>query len=80
MKDDNLQKSAALADHEREQVAKRREEISKVVQQIEDLLIGSNCTWQEWHNIVQMFNERNEFVIPQITIKEIKQRYNDQLK
>jgi hypothetical protein len=80
MSDNPLQKSAQLADHEQKQVAKRREEISKVVQKIEDLLVESNCTWQEWHNIIQMFNERNEIVIPKITIKEIKQRYNDQSK
>lgn len=76
----SLGKSAQLADHEQEQIAKRRMQISMLMQQIEDLLIESNCTWQEWHNIVQMFNERNEIVIPKITIKEIKQRYNEQLK
>lgn len=72
-----LEKSAQLADQEKEQAAKRRMQISMLVQKIEDLLIAENCTWQEWHNIVEMFNSRNEQVIPQITIKEIKQRYND---
>ena len=76
----SLEKSAQLADQEKEQVAKRRMQISMLVQRIEDLLIEANCTWQEWHNIVEMFNDRNEQVIPQITIKEIKQRYNDQPK
>lgn len=74
------QKSSELADHERKQVEKRCEDIARVVQKIEDLLIESNCTWQEWHNIVNMFNERNEMVIPRITIKEIKQRYYEHIK
>ena len=76
----SLEKSAQLADQEKEQVAKRKMQISMLVQKIEDLLIEANCSWQEWHNIVEMFNGHNEQVIPQITIKEIKQRYNDQPK
>ncbi len=76
----SLEKSAQLADHEQKQIAKRRMQISILVQKIEDLLVEANCTWQEWHNIVEMFNSRNEQVIPKITIKEIKQRYNEQSK
>lgn len=76
----NLEQSAKLADYEKEQVAKRRMQISMLVQKIEDLLIETGCTWQEWHDIVTMFNQRNEDVIPKITIKEIKQRYEDMHK
>jgi len=70
-----IEKSETLAKIEKKQVGVRVEEISGIVQKIEDILIESNCNWNEWHNIVAMFNERSEVVIPQITIKEIKQRY-----
>ncbi len=79
MDNNHVEKTNTLADIEKEQIKKRTNEISIVVQKIETLLIESNCDWQEWHNIIEMFNKRNEVVIPQITIKEIKQRY-EQLK
>ena len=75
-----LQKTAELADEERRQVLAHQQQISDIVLKVEELLIGANCTWQEWHDIVSIFNERNERVIPKITIKEIKQRYNEQPK
>jgi len=75
MPEKQIEKSGKLADIEKEQIGVRVEEISGIVQKIEDILIESNCNWNEWHNIVAMFNERSEFVIPQITIKEIKQRH-----
>lgn len=77
---DNTPKTDILLDYERKEAENRREEISIVVQKIEEILISIDCNWQEWHNIIQMFNERNEVVIPKITIKEIKQRYNEQHK
>jgi hypothetical protein len=69
------EKSAVLADEERKKVIARQEEIGTLMLQIETLLIEADCTWQDWHNIVNVFNDRNEQVIPKITIKEIKQRY-----
>lgn len=76
---DSFEKSAVLADHEKSEVAKHAVKISKIVQLVEDILIDYDCTWQDWHEVVAKFNDRNDVVIPRIKIKEIKQRFNDQL-
>lgn len=73
-------KAAALADEEKRQAEERQKKLSEVTRSIEQLLIDSDCTWEEWHSIIELFNRRNEQVIPRITIKEIKQRYEQQLQ
>lgn len=68
-------KSAALADEEKRQVEERAKQLQEVTEKIDTILMDANITWQEWHDIVGAFNLRNEIVVPRITLKELKERY-----
>lgn len=76
MADNPFDKSIKLAENEKAELEKHLVKISKIVQLVEDVLIDYDCTWLDWHEVIEIFNKRNDQVIPQIKIKEIKQRYD----
>lgn len=68
--------STRLMDEEK----KRREEkiarLTKMVNDIEKVLIDNQATWGDWHAVVNTFNDRNDRVMPNLTISFIKERAN----
>lgn len=73
-----------LADEEARQIQteakKRLDRLAKVTADIEKVLIENKCSWLDWNEVVQRFNERNSVVIPQIQMSEIKTRFEDIVK
>jgi len=79
-----LELSAALADKAKkdaiEMVKAHQEKIIRVTQKIEDILIEENMSWRDWNEVVNKFNNRNDYVFPRITIKEIKDKFDEHFK
>lgn len=67
--------AAALADEERRQVMEHRELVARLTLEIDELLINNNATARVWMEIVDNFNKRYDVVIPNLKIKELKERY-----
>lgn len=71
--------SVELADQEAKSAAdnlqKHIEKISRLAEGIEELLFKEDACWADWREVVDVFNRRNEIVMPQIKMKEIKDRY-----
>lgn len=69
-----------LNEEETRQIAEDKkahaERIWRVVSLIEDALTAEGCTWGDWNEIIELFNKRAEKVVPQITIKSLKQRFD----
>lgn len=79
-----MELSAALADKAKkdaiEMVKAHQEKIIRVTQKIEDILIEENMSWRDWNEVVNKFNNRNDYVFPRITIKEIKDKFDEHFK
>ena len=75
-----VEKTVALADAEKQGVEETKlaheERISRAVLAVEQVLLAENCTLADWHEVVGMFNARNEVVIPAMTVKEMSERFN----
>jgi hypothetical protein len=69
-------KTAALLDEERNQVAAHRELISKVTLEIEAILLRENLTMADVGEILNLFHHRAQVVFGQKSIKEIKELYD----
>lgn len=73
--------SKTLNDSEREMRERREQEsrdrVNHLFEAIDKLLVGNNATWQEWHDVIGLFNQRNEMVVPQIKMSEIKNRFEN---
>lgn len=72
--EDKFSVSRKLADHEAEQAKLRASTIQIVINTIDALLIEKEITIREWGEIIDAFNGRGDLVIPNLTIKEIKER------
>jgi len=59
-------------------IAKHKAKITRVVLEVEAILIREEFRWNDWNEVVNKFNDRNDYVMPRLTVKEIKERH-DQL-
>lgn len=75
----STEKTVALADAEKQQVEESKlaheERIRRTVLAVEQELLKENCTLADWHEVVGVFNARNEVVIPAISVKEMSERF-----
>ena len=52
------------------------EKIAKMTLAIEQILLNHNATLQDWQEIEAKFNERAMKVLPELTIKFVKDRFD----
>lgn len=50
--------------------------LSRVVNAFEKIMIDENMTWRNFTEVLDIFNDRNNLVIPNLKIKEIKELYD----
>lgn len=77
---DHLKKTEALADEELRLLEQSKKEhadlISRLVLGVEAVLIKEGATWGDWHELIGLFNQRAEQVVPLIKIAALKQRFD----
>jgi wobble nucleotide-excising tRNase len=69
--------SAKLADQEKSDVEKRAEVLAGVIKVIDDVLVKENVTIKEFGDMLDIFNGRNNLIMNKITIKEVKEKFNE---
>lgn len=74
-------KTIELLQQERLQIAqdksKHQERIGEVVLRVEEILLENNFTWKEWGEVIDMFTARMGAIIPNLTLKFIKETYDE---
>lgn len=66
---------AKLVDFEKEQARQHEENLGAVQGHIQNLLADHNVTIKEWYDLVQRINQSHDEVIVNISINEIRERY-----
>lgn len=72
-----LETAAKLAEHEKQEIAKRAEVLQKVIREVEKLLVDNKISIKEWGDMVEFFNQYTNIVIPKLTMDEIKRRIRE---
>lgn len=77
---DHLSKTADLQDEEVRMAEQSKKEhadlISRLVLGIESVLVKEGATWGDWHEVIGLFNQRAEQVVPLIKIEALKKRFD----
>lgn len=73
-------KTAELADEEVRLIEQSKKEhadlISRLVLGIEAVLVKEGATWGDWHEVIGLYNQRAEVVVPLLKISSIKERFD----
>lgn len=76
-----LEMTAALNEEDRKnamaQATAREEKIQRMMVAIDEVLHKEECVWQEWLEVINRFNKRDTMVMGNLTINEIKERYDN---
>lgn len=79
MSEHNL-KTEQLADEELRMAEQSKKEhaemISRLVLGIEAVLVKEGATWGDWHEVIGLFNQRAEQVVPLLKISALKERFD----
>jgi len=68
--------SMKLIENENQTVYDRQKVVASVINKVEEIFIKENFTLSEWTQVIEYFNKLNEAVIPQISIQELRARFN----
>lgn len=73
-------KTIELIQQERLQLSQNKAEhqkrIGEVALEVEEILLKHNLTWYEWGEVIDVFTARMGAVIPNLTVKFIKETYD----
>lgn len=80
-KPDDFDISKQLADKARkdalETIKKHEEKISRIVLAVEAIFIKEEATLGDLMEVVNKINNRSDYVVPRIKIKEVKERFDE---
>jgi len=71
-----MEHTSKLIEEENNARMMRREVVTRVIKQVEDIFIKENFTLGEWTQVIEHFNKLNEMTLPKISIRELRARFN----
>ena len=71
-----MEHTSKLIENENRTAYDRLKVVASVINQVEEIFIKENFTLSEWTQVIEYFNKLNEAVIPQISIQELRARFN----
>ena len=71
-----MEHTSKLIEQENRTAYDRLKVVASVINQVEEIFIKENFTLSEWTQVIEYFNKLNEAVIPQMSISELKVRFN----
>ncbi len=71
-----MEHTSKLIEEENNASMMRREVVTRVIKQVEDIFIKENFTLGEWTQVIEHFNKLNEMTLPKISIRELRARFN----